>query len=173
MPPPHLAADAPILQAGHPVVIDLRPAVGMEPEGALGDAVTGGPGGGVPEEPLLAEAALDGHIRALGEAEVVLIGLLFDEAANLREQLSRILGPAGFDPARDIAGITVNRWSHGYTYEYNSLYDPVWKPGEAPCEIARQRYGNIAIANADAQAFAYTDAAIDQAYRAVRELTTR
>jgi len=92
---------------------------------------------------------------------------------NVREQLARTFGGAGFDPARDIAGITVNRWSHGYTYEYNSLYDPVWKPGEAPCEIARQRYGNIAIANADAQAFAYTDAAIDQAYRAVHELTTR
>ncbi|MFN8573795.1 MAG: NAD(P)/FAD-dependent oxidoreductase [Gemmatimonadaceae bacterium] len=89
---------------------------------------------------------------------------------NLREQLTRTFSAGGFDAARDIAGITVNRWSHGYTYEYNSLYDPVWKPGEAPCEIARQRYGNIAIANADAQAFAYTDAAIDQAYRAVREL---
>ncbi len=91
---------------------------------------------------------------------------------NVRDQLGRIFGAGGFDPARDIAGITVNRWSHGYTYEYNSLYDPVWKPGEAPCEIARQRYGNIAIANADAQAFAYTDAAIDQAYRAVRELSS-
>ncbi|MBV6521765.1 MAG: hypothetical protein MNPFHGCM_01909 [Gemmatimonadaceae bacterium] len=91
---------------------------------------------------------------------------------NLRDQLARILGPGGFDPARDIAGITVNRWSHGYTYEYNSLFDPVWNPGQAPCEIARQRYGNIVIANADAQAFAYTDAAIDQAYRAVRELTS-
>ncbi|MEP7345992.1 MAG: NAD(P)-binding protein [Gemmatimonadaceae bacterium] len=91
---------------------------------------------------------------------------------NVRDQLARTFGAGGFDPARDIAGITVNRWSHGYTYEYNSLYDPDWKPGESPCEIARQRYGNIAIANADAQAFAYTDAAIDQAYRAVRELTS-
>lgn len=91
---------------------------------------------------------------------------------NLREQLARTFGAGGFDPARDIAGITVNRWSHGYAYEYNSLYDPVWKPGDAPCEVARQRYGSIAIANSDAQAFAYTDAAIDQAYRAVRELTT-
>lgn len=89
---------------------------------------------------------------------------------TLRDQLARMFAAGGFDPARDIAAITVNRWSHGYAYEYNSLFDPVWKPGEAPCEIARQRYGNIAIANSDAQAFAYTDAAIDQAWRAVSEL---
>lgn len=90
---------------------------------------------------------------------------------TLREQLARALGGGGFDPARDIAAITVNRWSHGYAYEYNSLYDPNWKAGERPCDIARQRYGRITIANSDAAAFAYTEAAIDQAWRAVNELT--
>lgn len=89
---------------------------------------------------------------------------------EVRSQLARMLGPGGFDPARDIAGITVNRWSHGYAYEYNSLYDPVWPPGQAPNEIARRRHGNIAIANSDAAAYAYTNAAIDQAHRAVGEL---
>src|SRR6185436_4105319 len=89
---------------------------------------------------------------------------------EIRDQLGRILGPGGFDPARDIAGITVNRWSHGYAYEYNSLYDPVWPAGQAPCEIARKGRGNITIANSDAAAYAYTNAAIDQAHRAVGEL---
>jgi spermidine dehydrogenase len=28
----------------------------------------------------------------------------------MRDQLARMLGDAGFDPARDIEGITVNRW---------------------------------------------------------------
>ena len=90
--------------------------------------------------------------------------------AQLREQLKRMLGPAGFDPARDIAGITVNRWSHGYAYEYNSLYDPAWPAGQAPHELARVTRGRIAIANSDAAAYAYTDAAIDQAWRAVGDL---
>jgi spermidine dehydrogenase len=90
---------------------------------------------------------------------------------NIRDQMSRILGPGGFDPARDIAAITVNRWPHGYAYEYNSLWDKFWLEGtETPCEVARKPYGRIAIANADAAAYAYTDAAIDQAYRAVQEL---
>ncbi|MEP7381721.1 MAG: NAD(P)-binding protein [Gemmatimonadota bacterium] len=89
---------------------------------------------------------------------------------SVRDQLARMLGPGGFDPARDIAAITVNRWSHGYAYEYSSLWDQSWPPGESPCEIGRRPVGNITIANSDSAAYAYTDAAIDMAWRAVREL---
>ncbi len=91
---------------------------------------------------------------------------------NIRDQMERTLGPGGFDPARDIDAITVNRWPHGYAYEYNSLWDKFWlEGGETPCEVARKPYGRIAIANADAGAYAYTDCAIDQAYRAIMEVT--
>jgi spermidine dehydrogenase len=89
---------------------------------------------------------------------------------NIREQLGRVLGGGGFDADRDITGITVNRWPHGYAYEYNPLWDPEWPPGRSPCEIGRKRLGRIAIANSDAAAAAYTDVAIDQGYRAVDEL---
>jgi spermidine dehydrogenase len=91
---------------------------------------------------------------------------------NIRDQLARTLGPGGFDPARDITALTVNRWPHGYAYEYNSLWDRFWLEGtEAPCQVARKPFGRLAIANADADAYAYTDCAIDQAYRAVEEIT--
>jgi spermidine dehydrogenase len=90
---------------------------------------------------------------------------------NIRDQLGRMLGGGGFDPARDIQAITVNRWPHGYAYEYNSLYDPDWPEDQQPHVIGRQRFGRISIANADAAAFAYTNAAIDQAYRAVQEVS--
>jgi spermidine dehydrogenase len=90
---------------------------------------------------------------------------------KIREQLTRTLGDGGFDAARDIAAITVNRWPHGYAYEYNSLFDSFWlEGGETPCEVARRTFGRIAIANADAGAYAYTDEAINQAWRAVGEL---
>ena len=93
---------------------------------------------------------------------------------NIREQLTRVVGPGGFDPANDITAITVNRWPHGYAYEYNSLWDKFWlEGGETPCEVARKPFGRIAIANADAGAYAYTDGAIDHAYRAVGEITKR
>ncbi len=90
---------------------------------------------------------------------------------NTRDELARVLGGGGFDPARDIAAITVNRWPHGYSYEYSSLWDPDWPESERPCVVGRRPLGRIAIANADAGAYAYTDCAIDQAYRAVGEIT--
>jgi len=89
---------------------------------------------------------------------------------NIRDQFARALGSGGFDPARDIDAITVNRWPHGYAYEYNPLWDADWAPGQAPCEIGRKAFHRITIANSDAAAAAYTDQAIDQAYRAVSEL---
>lgn len=90
---------------------------------------------------------------------------------SIRNQLARVLGPGGFDSARDILAITVNRWPHGYAYQYNSLFDDFWRDGgEQPCEVARRPFGRIAIANSDAGAYAYTDSAIDQGFRAVQDL---
>jgi spermidine dehydrogenase len=89
---------------------------------------------------------------------------------NIRDQLARMLGGAGFDAARDIEGITVNRWAHGYAFTPNALFDPDWKEEEKPWVIGRKRFRNIAIANSDAGADAYTNVAIDQAHRAVGEL---
>ena len=89
---------------------------------------------------------------------------------NIRDQLQRMLGAQGFEAARDIEGITVNRWAHGYAYEYNSFSDPEWPEEKVPCVVARKQFGRISIANSDAAASAYTNAAIDQAYRAVNEV---
>ena len=89
---------------------------------------------------------------------------------KIRDQLARMLGGAGFDPAQDIEGITVNRWAHGYAFTPNALFDPDWKEEEKPWVIGRKPFGKIAIANSDAGASAYSDVAIDQAYRAVDEL---
>jgi spermidine dehydrogenase len=89
---------------------------------------------------------------------------------NIREQLQRMLGGAGFEAAGDIEAITVNRWAHGYAYEYDWYSDRDLPPGPRPNVIGRAPFGNITIANSDSAARAYTDAAIDEAYRAVREL---
>jgi spermidine dehydrogenase len=90
----------------------------------------------------------------------------FETAA--RDELTRMLGAGGFDAARDITAITVNRWGHGYAYGFNSLYDKEVKP-EVP-EVARKRVGQIAVANSDSEWSAYAHAAIDAAKRAVDEL---
>jgi spermidine dehydrogenase len=90
---------------------------------------------------------------------------------NVRDQLGRMLAGTGFDPAKDITAITVNRWPHGYAYEFNPLFDDFSIPPDKRANvIGRQRFGRIAIANSDSGAAAYTDSAIDQAHRAVSEL---
>lgn len=131
-----------------------------------------------PEEPILVRMTRTPCLPGLPEREQHVAGRgdllsatfeVFER--NIRGQLLRVLGPGGFDPARDIDAITVNRWPHGYAYEYNPLFDPDWPAGEQPCEIARKPFGRITIANSDAAAAAYTDQAIDQGYRAVSELT--
>ena len=93
-----------------------------------------------------------------------------DMERAVRDLLNRALGSAGFDAARDIEAITVNRWSHGYAYEYMRPWDQYWPDGKLPIETSRKGWGRIAIANADAGAYAYAHSAIDQAARAVREL---
>ena len=58
---------------------------------------------------------------------------------SIREQLGGLLGPGGFDPARDIVAITVNRHPHGYAW----TPDPVrgWEgEGPAPHLVARQPF---------------------------------
>jgi len=110
------------------------------------------------------------HQHRVGRKE--LLGTTFEMfEQHIREQMNAMLGPGGFDAARDITGIAVHRWPHGYAYQYNSLFDSFWLAGqEGPCVTARQPFGRIAIANSDAAAYAYADAAIDQAYRAVQEI---
>jgi spermidine dehydrogenase len=103
---------------------------------------------------------------------LVLLNTPFEEFENrITDQLDRMLGPGGFQSARDIAAITVNRWPHGYSYDANTLFDPE-TPGPPPYEIGRKRCGNVTIANCDAGWNSYTHEAIDQAWRAVNELKT-
>ena len=79
-----------------------------------------------------------------------------------------------FDPERDIADWKINRWSYGYAHELTSTFDPsLYGPVEGQPQYAgRQPFRNVAIANSDSEAFAYTHSAINEAYRAVQDLPT-
>lgn len=100
-----------------------------------------------------------------------LLGLSFaDFEREAVNQLNEALGPFGFNADKDIADITVNRWPHGYAYEYVDLFDPDYASGKAPHELARKPFGNIHIGNSDSEAFAYVDGAIDAAWRVIQEM---
>ena len=84
------------------------------------------------------------------------------------DELARVLGKR-FSPERDVAAISVYRWAHGYAYGFNSLFDREQDLGLQ--DVARRPVGRIAIANSDAAGSAYAHAAIDEAARAVAELS--
>jgi spermidine dehydrogenase len=130
-----------------------------------------------PEEPILLHLVRNPNKPGLPRREQHRIGqqellsmTFADFELKIRQQLGRILGPGGFDPAEDIAAITVNRWPHGYAYTYDTLADPDVPPEQRPHVIGRQRFGRVTIANADAGAAAFTNQAIDEGHRAVQEL---
>jgi spermidine dehydrogenase len=100
-----------------------------------------------------------------------LFEMTFDDfERGIVRQLNGALAGGGFDAERDIAAITVNRWPHGYAYEYNDYADPAdWGPDKGPHIRGRAQIGRISIANSDASAYAYVNGAIDAAVRAVNE----
>ena len=113
-------------------------------------------------------AGLAAQARA---ARARMLGMSFEDfEREVRSILTSLLAPGGFDAARDILAITVNRWPHGYARDHIDLEDANWNADPRPETVGRQRFGNIAIANSDAGADAYTHTAIDQAWRAVNEL---
>jgi spermidine dehydrogenase len=90
-----------------------------------------------------------------------------DYEREIRGELNHVLGDHGFDAARDIAGITVNRWGHGYNYfkepgGVEALRNPPFRRGRA-------QLGRISFAGADAGGTPWTQAALAQAWRAVHE----
>ena len=121
----------------------------------------------VPTVPGRGLKARDQHIQG----RRLLYEQTFDELERkIVRQMSGALADGGFDAARDIAGLTVNRWPHGYAYEYNDYADPLeYDRDNGPHVAGRARIGRISIANSDASAYAYVDGAIDAAHRAVNE----
>ena len=125
-----------------------------------------------PDEPILVHlshipqppAPLADMRASLRAARKVLYARPFsDFEAAVRDQLTRCLGPGGFNADRDIAAITVNRWGHGYAYPIQAITEEI-------ASVARQPIGGISMAGSDAAWTAYAHAAIDEAHRAANEV---
>lgn len=131
-----------------------------------------------PDEPINVHMVRTPAVRGMSPSDGAVAGryeLLATPYSHLeysiRDQLTRLLGPGGFDATRDIQAITINRWGHGYAPEYATPWNLDFYPhGPLPATLARRRFGRIAIANSDSVPAAYADAAITAAYRAVLEL---
>lgn len=93
-----------------------------------------------------------------------------DFEKQIRSDLDRMLGLGGFDARADITAITVNRWSHGYAYTPSNLFDDL-KALEPKQKAMKERIGQIAFASSDTGWDAYAHTAMEEALRAVGELT--
>ncbi|HEX7062748.1 MAG TPA: NAD(P)-binding protein [Woeseiaceae bacterium] len=154
---------------------DLMHSFGMDfPVSMGGYAYTDSPdeptvihGAFVPTSPGKGLTAREQHVAGRRR----LYEMSFDEfERGIVRQMDGALSGGGFDAERDIAAITVNRWPHGYAYEYNDYSDPPeYGPEVGPHIAGRARIGRISIANSDASAYAYVNGAIDAADRAVNE----
>jgi spermidine dehydrogenase len=142
-----------------------------------GTTIGGYRGVTTPEEPIIVHLTSNPNKPGLPRKEQnragqhQLLSTTFEQfELEIRRHLARMLGPAGFDPAADIVGLTVNRWPYGYAYTYDTLDDPDVPPEQRPHVVGRRRFASIAIANSDAGAAAFTNQAIDEAHRAIEEL---
>lgn len=130
-----------------------------------------------PDEPIVISAWYSPTTRGLPAKDQFRAGRLrllemrFDDfEQDIFSHFDGMLGPHGFDAERDIAAITLNRWPHGYAYEFEGVGIPAeYDRYHGPHIAGRARIGRISIANSDSEAYAYVDGAIDAADRAVDE----
>ena len=107
-------------------------------------------------------------IEQFREARYRMLSLQFEDyEKEIREHLTGMLPKGLFEFDRDVGSITINRWSHGYGYRGTALFD-----SDLPDMVMKGRkpFGRITIANIDSGLSSYIHVAIDQAWRAVKEL---
>ncbi len=130
-----------------------------------------------PDEPIVIAAWYSPTARGLPAKDQYRIGrarlmeMSYDDfEKNIYAHLDAMLCPYGFDAGREIAAITLNRWPHGYAYEYEGVGVPAeYDRYNGPHITGRAQIGRISIANCDSEGYAYVDGAIDAADRAVNE----
>jgi len=73
-----------------------------------------------------------------------------DFERQLREQMTEMFGPAGFDARRDIAAIVLNRWGHAYMAPMPGFFFGT-AGAPAPHEQLRVPHGRIVFAHSELQ----------------------
>lgn len=88
---------------------------------------------------------------------------------RIRSQMVRLFGGAGFDPARDIAGITLNRWGHAYVVPEPGFF--IGTPDRpTPGEVIRRGFGRIAFGSASLRGYQNFRGGVYEGRRAVEQL---
>jgi spermidine dehydrogenase len=92
-----------------------------------------------------------------------------DFELQIRKQLQQMLGDAGFDARRDIAGIVINRWGHAYIAPEPGFYFGT-PANPAPLEVIRRRYGRIAFGHSELSGRQSWGRAAQESRRALKQV---
>jgi spermidine dehydrogenase len=105
----------------------------------------------------------------MGRAELISTPFR-DYERQIRQQFTDMFASSGFDAARDVAGIILNRWGHAYLSPAPGFF--FGKDGKpAPGDVLRAApFGRIAFANTDLSGVADHRSSIIEADRAVGQL---
>lgn len=87
----------------------------------------------------------------------------------VREQLTDMFGPHGFDADKDIAGITLNRWGHSYIVSTPGFFHGT-DGKRAPQEVLTQRFGRIAFGHSENNGIQEWFGAVEHGERAARQI---
>jgi len=92
-----------------------------------------------------------------------------DFELQIRRQLQVMLGSAGFDARRDVAGVVLNRWGHAYIAPQPGFY--FGTPGRpAPLEVVRERFGRIAFGHSELSGRQSWGRAAQESRRALKQV---
>lgn len=90
-----------------------------------------------------------------------------DYETQVRQQLTRLFGDAGFDHRRDIAGIILNRWGHAYIAAAPGFL--LGGDGPPPLAVIKRGYGRIFFGHSELSGGQNFTAAINEGARAARQ----
>jgi len=108
--------------------------------------------------------------RQTSRARGILFGTSYaDFEVQIRRQLQQMLGSAGFDAKRDIAGIVLNRWGHAYIAPQPGFYFGT-PSNTAPLEVIRERYGRVAFGHSELSGRQSWGRAAQESRRALKQV---
>ena len=104
----------------------------------------------------------------MGRTELLSTGYAEYER-QIKDQMTKLFGAAGFNAEKDIAGIVLNRWGHAYVDPQPGFYFGIdGKP--APSDILRKRFGRISIGHSELRGFQNWIGAVAEGRRAARDV---
>ncbi|MHC1480141.1 NAD(P)-binding protein [Frateuria aurantia] len=110
----------------------------------------------------------DAHVQGVLGRTRLLATRYADYERSIRRQMTTMFGSTGFDAARDIAGIVLNRWGHARVVQPPGFYYGL-NGQPSPREVVARGYGRVIIAHSELNGAQNYRGAFEHGTRAARQ----